>query len=189
MRSELFLHPVLGALLRYWNDKRGARAMPARSDIDPLEMGAKLLPHLLLCDLLDRGTRIRFRVVGTHVVKRFGFDPTGQLLAEQANGSYFEHLAQWHQEIFAKGQPLYTESVFRWGAKRQLEARHLLLPLTNGGSEPQIGLMGVAFSSDEVFPPQIRALNSIAQHAERSREFLPLAASPQMDEAIAHYVA
>jgi hypothetical protein len=180
---------MLGGLLRYWNDKRGARTMPARGDVDPLEMGTKLLPHLLLCDLLDRGTRIRFRVVGTHVVKRLGFDPTGQLLAEQASGSYFEHLAQWHQEIFVKHLPLYTESVFRWGGKRQLEARHLLLPLTNGGSEPQIVLMGVAFSSDEAFPPQIRALNSIAQYAERCRETLPLPAPRQLDEAVTHYVA
>ncbi|MGH6995294.1 MAG: PAS domain-containing protein, partial [Stellaceae bacterium] len=63
MVADALIHPVLDSLLRYWNDKRGAeRPMPERKEIDPLEMGARLLPHLLLCDLFDRGNRVRFRV-------------------------------------------------------------------------------------------------------------------------------
>ena len=55
MSAELFQHATLSALFRYWEKKRGGRAMPARRDIDPIEMGPKLLPHLMLCELSDRG--------------------------------------------------------------------------------------------------------------------------------------
>lgn len=170
--SEILDRPVLGALLQYWEDKRRGRPMPARDDIDPLEMGPKLLPHLVLCDLFDHGARVRFRLVGTTVVKRLGFDPTGQYLADQMRGGYIDLLLALHRLVYCERTPLYSESVFRWSAKRRLELRHLLLPLTNGGAEPAIALLGLACSSDEVFPPQLRALNASAVFEEGRRAVL-----------------
>ena len=70
MPSELFDHATLSALLRYWEDKRAGRRMPARSDIDPIEMGKRLLPHLMLCEISEHGNAIRIRLVGTSLVKR-----------------------------------------------------------------------------------------------------------------------
>jgi len=150
--------------------------MPARHAIDPLEMGAELLPHLMLCDLYDRGTRVRFRLVGTTVVRRFGFDPTGRFLADQPRGSYFDLMAALHRLLYCERAPLYSESVFCWGARRRLEARHLLLPLTNGGPDPAITLVGISFASDTRFPPLLRSLNAIAAHGETHRSVLSLPA-------------
>jgi hypothetical protein len=172
MLADALIHPVLGPLLRYWNDKRGAeRIMPERKDIDPLEMGARLLPHLLLCDLFDRGNRVRFRVVGTNIVRRWGFEPTAKYLDESL-GPYFATLGELHHVCFAERAPVYSVSAFRWGVNRELEAHHLLLPLTKGGFEPAIALAGIAFRSDEVFPPQIRNLNGIARFEERHRSLI-----------------
>jgi hypothetical protein len=165
MASDIIDHPVLDALFRYWSAKRGDAPLPARQAIDPVEMGPRLLPHLLLCDLFDRGAGIRFRLVGTNVVARFGFDPTGQHLEEMPEG-YFARLAALHHVSFCERAAVYAESSFRWGVNRRLRARHLLLPLTNGGIEPTMSLMGIVFQSDEVFPPQIRTLNAIAVHDE-----------------------
>lgn len=178
MPAEGHEHPIIEALHRYWEGKRGDRAMPARRDIDPLEMGAQLLPHLLLSDIMERGGRIRLRLVGTQVVKRFGFDPTGQHLDEALPGGYFGLLATLHRVVFAERRPVRSESMFRWGASHRLHVHQLLLPLSMGGSEPAIALVGLAFRSDDVFPPQIRTLNEIATHSETRRQVLPLAAPP-----------
>jgi hypothetical protein len=172
MLADALIHPVLDPLLRYWHGKRGAqRAMPDRKDIDPLEIGPRLLPHLLLCDLFDRGRRVRFRVVGTNVVRRWGFEPTAKYLNGDL-GPYFASLSDLHHACFVERAPIYAVSAFRWGVNRELEAHHLLLPLAKGGFEPAIALAGIAFRSDEVFPPQIRNLNGIARFEERYRSII-----------------
>jgi hypothetical protein len=164
-------HPTLAPLLRYWQEKRGARALPARRDIDPLEMGPALLPHLLLGDLLDRGTRVRFRLVGTVVVKRLGFDPTGKYLAEE-QGDWFDLMAALTRLVYVERAPVYAESLFTWRSNRRLETQHLLLPLTQDGPDPAIVLAGIAFRSTEPFPPTLRQLASMAQHRESMRVVL-----------------
>jgi hypothetical protein len=75
--------PVLGAAL-YWRAKRGSRSMPARRDIDPVEM-PKLLPHLVLIDHV--GDRYRFRLVGSELVYAYGRDYTGHYADEFFKGS------------------------------------------------------------------------------------------------------
>jgi hypothetical protein len=164
MPQALFSHATLGALFAYWEKKRGTRHMPARQDIDPIEMDRRVLPHLMLCELSDHGNVIRFRLVGTALAKRLGFDPTGQCLSDLPEADYFSFLGVLIRRSYADAAPIYGESSFRWGAKGQLDARHLLLPLSAGGSEPGIVLMATSYSSDDVFPPQIRVLNGIAKH-------------------------
>jgi hypothetical protein len=164
--------PVLLALLRYWNKKRGAAALPARPDIDPLEMGPPLLPSLMLADLLDRGTRVRFRLVGTAVTKRLGFDPTGKYLEDTVKGGFGEQFAALSRLVYADRAPLYSEIVLHWGGHRRLEIEQLLLPLSQGGPDPAIALIGMSFRSLEPFPPSLGALAEIAAAGEL-RRFVP----------------
>ena len=179
MPQELLDHAVLGAVYRYWEKKRAGRPMPARRDIDPIEMDRRLLPHLMLCGISAHANMIRFRLVGTSLAKRWGFDPTGQLLSELPRADYFEFLAALIRRSYVESAPVYAESFFLWGAKGRLDARHILLPLCAGGTEPSIMLIGVGYSSDEVFPPQIRALNAKAHHLVERRE-LVIAAPTEM---------
>jgi hypothetical protein len=182
-------NPVLAALLRYWDGQRGARALPARRDIDPLDMGSALLPHLLLVDLFDRGTRVRFRLVGTQVVKRLGFDPTGRYLEGEMTGGWYELLAALHRLVYAERAPVFAESEFLWGGGRRLRAQHLLLPLTQDGPDPAIALAAVVFASAEPFPPSIRALRDNATHSEIARQVLRPAPIPQPGRAAGKFVA
>jgi hypothetical protein len=169
MFASFIDHPTLATLLGYWQTKRGAAALPARRDIDPLEMGSGLLPHLVLCDLFERGTRVRFRLVGTEVVKRLGVDPTGKFLDDAATGDYRDVLAALHRLVYCERAPVFAESRFSWGAGRRLEAQHLLLPLTQGGADPAIALAGFVFRASEPFAPTIRALAGKAEHEELRR--------------------
>lgn len=188
MSAALVDHPTLASLLAYWQGKRGDRPLPARRDIDPLEMGANLLPHLLLCDLFDRGARVRFRLVGTIVVKRLGFDPTGKYLGDVMTGGYGDLMAALHRLVYCERAPVYGESLFTWGADRRLTARHLLLPLTQDGPDPAIALAGLVFHSAEPFPPTIRTLAS-ASHRETRRAVLKTAATNCWDENSGRIVA
>jgi hypothetical protein len=53
-------------LIDYWRRRRGERAMPARSDIDPADFAA-LLPHAFIAARSDDGD-IRFRLAGEAVI-------------------------------------------------------------------------------------------------------------------------
>jgi hypothetical protein len=62
-------------LYKYWNAVRGARAMPTRSDIDPLDV-VKLLPFVGLIERRDDA--YYWRLMGTGIVDHFGRDLTGE---------------------------------------------------------------------------------------------------------------
>lgn len=72
---------VLSSVRDYWNEKRGSRAMPSRSDISPAQLKS-FLPYILLADVVDAGKDFRYRVVGTQLREFFYFEPTGKLMSE-----------------------------------------------------------------------------------------------------------
>lgn len=60
-----------------WNEQRGKRFAPARRDIDPLTHRA-LVGDMLLIDVLMSPLRFRFRLHGTRLAERAGYDMTGR---------------------------------------------------------------------------------------------------------------
>src|SRR5258708_29988411 len=52
--------PLLVLGYDYWRAKRADRSMPRRSDIDPADIPT-LLPHILITEMLEQGTRYRYR--------------------------------------------------------------------------------------------------------------------------------
>ena len=77
-------HPIASALrydslrqaLAYWESKRRGRPMPARRDLDPIEI-PRLLPWVLLIDVLRDPLDFRYRLIGTEVVAVSRDDFTG----------------------------------------------------------------------------------------------------------------
>ena len=64
---------------QYWLDKKGARAMPARSDIDPSEI-KDLLPNVILTRLEYEPFRVLYKLIGTRAVENAGIDYSGRYL-------------------------------------------------------------------------------------------------------------
>jgi hypothetical protein len=66
--------PRWGHFLRAWQAVADAKgAYPARSEIDPAQLGAKLLPNVFLVDVVggaDSRTRFRFRLLGQAILER-----------------------------------------------------------------------------------------------------------------------
>ncbi len=71
----------LRRVLRYWNEKRGTRACPSRSDIDALDLHY-VLGSIVLIDVLHDPLRFRYRLHGTRIVERDQCDMTGKFLEE-----------------------------------------------------------------------------------------------------------
>lgn len=144
--------PILGALYRYWNLRRGTRRMPDRRDIDPIDLGPSLLPHLGLMDIVDGGARVRYRLLGTNIVERWGRDPTGRFMDEVMSGTYGAYIHSLYRTLVQACAPVFSESLFRWDAEGYLRARRLYLPLTHGGTDVAIALIGQVFLGPALHP-------------------------------------
>ncbi|HYM30037.1 MAG TPA: PAS domain-containing protein [Candidatus Cybelea sp.] len=83
----------LKRFIDYIEQKRGDRAMLARRDIDPLEFKF-ILGSIILFDVLYEPLRFRYRLVGTRLAARRGFDLTGQLLDEHPDPVVAEAVRQ-----------------------------------------------------------------------------------------------
>lgn len=143
-RARIVGNPLLGALLAYWEQKRGDRAMPRRRDIDPLDMPAQLLPHVQLIEIGAQG-RLRLRLVGTAVVDAVGKDATGRFLDE----AFGEEDRRFLDELY--GAALRTKrpaSGSRWWRKAKgpdLGTEWLATPLSDNGSDANMILAATSF--------------------------------------------
>ena len=82
--DESFLEvcdPKIAGIYGYWKAKRGERAMPARRDLDPIEL-KPYLGSIILYDVLREPLDFRYRLVGTHIALAMGRDLTGRKLSE-----------------------------------------------------------------------------------------------------------
>jgi hypothetical protein len=75
----------LRALVRYWDEKRCDRPMPARDEIDPIEI-PRLLPVALIADATPAGPRIR--LLGSETTNAYGREIAGQLIEDVELGEF-----------------------------------------------------------------------------------------------------
>jgi hypothetical protein len=65
----------------YWQAVRGARSMPARGDIDAVEIFS-LLPNIHVSEWHENPDRVRYRVAGTEIVASIGREISGRWLTD-----------------------------------------------------------------------------------------------------------
>jgi hypothetical protein len=73
------VHPRLRLLLAFWNDQRGAAALPACAAIDAIALWG-WLGNLMLVEAAGEG-EFRYRVYGTGLAEYYGRDLTGKTTA------------------------------------------------------------------------------------------------------------
>src|SRR5215470_7158943 len=101
-------HAAIRALYDYWDQKRGGRRMPARSDIDPTEFVAHL-PGIMLVDVVADERRYVYRLVGTREVEARGQDPTGHAVGEKFHGSSRENVLSNYDRVCRERRPLFDD--------------------------------------------------------------------------------
>jgi hypothetical protein len=129
MTSKVPISPHLD-LYRHWLGKSCGRVMPARRDIDPLDI-PKVLPHIALVHKLDG--QFRFRLVGTDITKMIRRDLTGALCDSHAGnaGAPLEGLAE---RVFATARPVFVIGFFKTGLRAIQNVSALFLPLSDDGT-------------------------------------------------------
>jgi hypothetical protein len=118
----------IAALARYWDMKRGARAMPLWRDIDPAEI-KPLLPHLLISRYERDPFRVRYVIVGTWLAQFSGGDFTGRYLDElDFSGEDTDWLAH-HKRFIAEAKPAFGICRFKTQSGLELDYESGMFPI------------------------------------------------------------
>ena len=138
--------PSLQRLYAYWEERRRGREFPARRDIDPLDF-RYALGHVMLLDVLHQPLRFRFRLHGTALTLRAGYDMTGKMADELPNAKNRDMLIARCRTVVEQRRPL-VKAAERLVGRRMFNFEVLWLPLSEDGSTISI-LMGALYYRDE----------------------------------------
>jgi len=153
-------HPGLRDFYAYWLSKRGGKKVPARADIDPVEIH-RFLPNIFMIDVIDAGSRFRYRLVGTALGDALG-DYSGRYVDEALPAAQYETYRRRYMRVTGELALLYEVARFGWRRRPDFVFRRLLLPLSDDQSRANI-LLGVGYHDDG--DPQPRAGRPIDQLA------------------------
>jgi hypothetical protein len=133
--------PVLSALWRYWDEKRMARVMPRRCDLDPPLEIPRLLPHLLLVERAEG--RFRWRLAGTAVVDAYGQELTGRFIDEVISAARRDAAHRHYAAVFETARPIFVRNRYISRNTTEFVVSRIILPLA-GGDEDAVYLLLLA---------------------------------------------
>lgn len=140
--------PLLVELFSYWLKQRGERRVPARADIDPVDI-PQLLPHIALTEIIEdpcsNAIRVRYRLAGTQIEERFGCSMTNCYFDELKQGLYFDYIMGLYRRLMADMAPIYSENVFGTEGEHVLRAKRLMLPLSDDQKAVNMVLAAVVY--------------------------------------------
>ena len=130
-----FLHRPENAAFQefyaYWLGKGAGKGMPARADIDALDIPA-LLANVFLIDVVPGNPRrFRFRLVGTRITELEG-EMTNRFLDEFVPGAAGTAMAR-HYEDTLEGRIYVRHETLHWRKRDYINYDVLLLPLSSDG--------------------------------------------------------
>lgn len=107
---------------RYWNARCKNGRLPARSDIEPVELKT-ILPSMILLDVEPKPFRVRIRLVGTRVVQ-FRGDNTGRYLdqIETVEPARLKDYIDEMRTVVERGRPAFAcdQVTTRFGAIQEI---------------------------------------------------------------------
>jgi hypothetical protein len=140
-------------LYAYWQRIRGERLMPARADVDPMDL-KRILPCVILSRIEQSPWRVRYTLVGTRCVANAGMDFTNRYLDEIDFGCDFD--TDWpavYRTLCDERRPVMglVKTALKDG--RVCDLAEVLLPLSDDGEtvthcisveDAKLGLLDVA---------------------------------------------
>jgi hypothetical protein len=117
-----------------WDGWRRGRAFPSKSDIDPAAI-VSCLPFLSIAEIHQEPLRIRYRLVGTEIVRLRGVDFTWKWMHELGwnQETVAEFLTQY-DTMLRKRQPVFGVDDILWIDGRPRLYEWALLPLSDNGT-------------------------------------------------------
>lgn len=134
----------------YWTGKRREGRLPARRDIVPSEI-RRLLPHVILSEVLRDPFDIRFRLTGTRVVEMNQVDLTGKNLNFGVEDPYWrEYWLRIYSDVATTGQPAFGADSYEFRDRSFADFQWCLLPLAADGRTVDM------IFEVEAYPPDAR---------------------------------
>lgn len=128
------LAPQLDEARTYWRSKLAARAMPSRRDIDPVEM-PRLLPYVMLTDVLSDPLDFRYRLIGTAVRRISQGDYTGKRYSEVPGKGPGNAVWANCADVVRTKAPLVAAPPYIGPNRQVSRCETILLPLSQNGSD------------------------------------------------------
>jgi len=126
----------------YWSSKIENDCIPARADIDPLDIPA-LLPQVVLLDVRREPWDFRFRLIGTNVVHHLATDWTGAWMTEIAHMAPPSRIFTSCVGVASSGKPLRSDTPYVGPHQNYVRAEDIILPLASDGTTPDMLLVFV----------------------------------------------
>ena len=143
--------PCLRQLYAYWDERRQGREFPARSDLDPLDF-RYALGHVLLLDVLADPLRFRFRLHGSLLAERAGYDMTGKLADDLPDPTNRQGLIERCRGLVEARQPLAVINERILG-RRRFGYEAVWLPLAKDGRTIDMLMGGVVYRDSRAAGP------------------------------------
>jgi hypothetical protein len=141
-------HPKLRRLYEYWETKRGARAMPSRADLDPIEM-TFVIGNIILVDVIDgEPLRFRIRLHGTNLSQRVGYELTGKMLDDLPVNEFRQLAHESFTRVATSGEPIHGRR------DRVIDGRFaryetVIMPLSGDGKSVDRLLVGLIYDDEK----------------------------------------
>lgn len=132
--------PRILSAYHYWDAKRLGREMPSRADIDPTEI-PNLLPNIILVDVEHDPLRLRYRLVGTDIVRKSGFDPTGERIGDAYFGTSLETVMANYRVVTETKQVCFRDTPFFEPRGWYVYGERLMMPLSDDGQNVNMVLI------------------------------------------------
>ena len=137
--------PLHRKLFQCWLDWRGEYPLPKKSQINPVEIGTRLLPYVIMLEAIEGGEDYKYRLVGTALTSAIDKDFTGQTVANFfAKYDKREVLEGYHQ-VRQTAEPFLDVGDFREKSKEFISYQRLILPFEHDGG---VNIMLACFDFD-----------------------------------------
>jgi len=110
----------------YWNEVKGSRIMPSRSDINPNDF-VDILPNILIFDYLEQEDDFIIRLTGTKNSQFLG-ETTGERLSTMEQYADAAERLKW---CVKSKQPYYIKSTLESIDKEYIKYASIVMPLSD----------------------------------------------------------
>ena len=121
-------------ILKYWQEIRGDKTMPARKDFNPLHV-PDALGNLLLVDVQHDPRDYTIRLIGTNITELTGKDNTGQSASNFGDAAMIVSRFDW---LLENKKPYVSKDEFIWSARDSRSYSALVLPFSENGEDVSI---------------------------------------------------
>jgi hypothetical protein len=144
MAAIAIKNPKLRRLHDYWVEKRGDRTMPARADLDPIDM-VFAIGSIILADVIaETPPRFFIRLHGTTLSERVPYDLTGKMLDEMPVPEFLDLARRSFTKVATTGKPLHTLAE-RLVDDRMQRYESIIMPLSDDGERVDRLLIGLIY--------------------------------------------